>query len=155
MLETIVSLYCEGKNEKQIKEELILLGHKKSVINKEFKLFTEKFKTVNEVKNYNLLVKSYNKLKEIQANYPQLTYIAKGYDGLSREIKEAHKEQISEITGLLKSLFSDFRSFQNFTPSKDNKFTIRCQFAYDASFTGVHYLTENDFNIESHETSKN
>ena len=89
---------------------------------------------------------NYKRLKEIQEKFPQLTYVAKGYDGLSREIKETHKKQINEVTEILKSEFPDFRSFQNFTPRKDGNFDIRCQFAYDASFTGVHYLNETDFN---------
>lgn len=88
---------------------------------------------------------NYKRLQEIKENFPQLTYVARGYDGLSREIKEAHKEQINEVTEILQSEFSEFRSFQNFTPKKDGNFSLRCQFAYDESFTGVHYLTEKDF----------
>ncbi|PZT97277.1 MAG: hypothetical protein DI622_22960, partial [Chryseobacterium sp.] len=85
---------------------------------------------------------AFNRLKEIKENFPELTYIAKGYDGLSREIVDKHTEQINEITEILKSEFSNFRRFQNFTPRKDGTFSIRCQCAYDAMFTGVVYLDE-------------
>lgn len=52
MLNKIVEFYTQGKNENQIKSELLLLGFKKSSVNKEFKQFTEKFKSVKEILQY-------------------------------------------------------------------------------------------------------
>lgn len=52
MFNRIIELYVKGKNEKQIKDELLLLGFKKRAIDKEFKVFINRFKTVNEVFEY-------------------------------------------------------------------------------------------------------
>lgn len=52
MINKIVEFYTQGKNERQIKDELLLLGFKKGAINKGFKVFVNKFNTVTEIFEY-------------------------------------------------------------------------------------------------------
>lgn len=91
---------------------------------------------------------TFEKLKALKENYPALTYDNRGYDELSNEIKESHKVQINEVFELLDSAIEGIVRFQNFKPRKDGTFSIRCQCKYDAMFTGVVYLKEEDFDKE-------
>ena len=99
------------------------------------------------------IMNAFKKLMLIRENYPQLTFNNKGYEGLKTEIVLQHKLQIEEISEILKKEFVDFISFQNFKPSKDGGFYIRCQFMYDRTtyFKGVVYLTEKHFTRETNE----
>lgn len=88
---------------------------------------------------------TYNKLKEIQKNYPQLTFNNEGYEYLSPKIKQKHDEQIKTISELLKPVLDGFVRFDNFKPRKDGTFAIRVQCNYSPSFTGVRYFNIEDF----------
>lgn len=47
----IIQFYCMARSEKEIKQNLSLLGYSNRVINKEFKKFIEKFNTPKQVFN--------------------------------------------------------------------------------------------------------
>lgn len=88
------------------------------------------------------------KLMEIKDKYPELIFDNNGYEYLSPAVKEKHKEQIEEISALLKEQFPDFVRFDNFKPRKNGTFSIRCQSHYSVSFVGVEYLEEAHFQDE-------
>ncbi len=88
-------------------------------------------------------INAYYKLKKLQRKYPQLTFDNIGYQYLSPEIKESHKEQIKEIEDILKQSIEGFVEFNNFKPRKDGTFAIRCQYRWDERFTGVGYFNIN------------
>ena len=87
----------------------------------------------------------YNRLKEIQENFPQLSFRNEGYEYLKPEVKQSHKAQIDEITEILKTCSDRFVRFDNFYPRRKGGFAIRCQWLYNEAFTGVVYLNEDDF----------
>lgn len=88
---------------------------------------------------------NYNRLKELQDNYPALTFNNVGYQGLTKEIKENHREEIKEIESILKSMISNFSSFKNFKPRKDGGLDVRMQVYYDERFIGVCYIDLEEF----------
>lgn len=94
--------------------------------------------------------KHYKRLVELKKQYPELTYDNKGYDTLPKKIVESHSEQIAEITLILQSSLKGFSKFQNFKPKKDDTWTIRLQYAYSPSFTGVGYFDSRHWNPEEH-----
>jgi hypothetical protein len=81
-----------------------------------------------------------NRLIEIQQLYPALTFDNNGYEYLSKEIRDNHKEQIDEISFIIKKIDSSFVKFFNFKPRKNGSFAIRYDYYYDKSFIGVNYL---------------
>ena len=94
-------------------------------------------------------MESYNRLKEIQKQYPKLTFDNNGYEYIFKE-KEGHKEQVKEIEDILKKEIKGFIRFDNFKPRKDGSFAVRCQYnwgAHDDSryYEGVGYFEINDF----------
>lgn len=91
----------------------------------------------------------YDKIIEIKDKYPQLTFNNNGYEYLSKEIQESHKEIIKELSDILKRNIEGFVKFNNFKPRKDGTYVVRVQYHYhwDKSFTGVGY-----FNIEAFKT---
>ena len=93
----------------------------------------------------------YNKLLEYQQNYPLLTFQNNGYEYLSKEIQDNHKDQIKEIEELLKTKIEGFSHFNNFK-IKSNIILVRCQYDYSkhlenckTSFIGVGYFPLEDF----------
>lgn len=99
--------------------------------------------------------KYYNRLIEIQKQYPKLTFDNNGYEYIRKELEE-HKEVVNEINEILKATIGRFPEFNNFKPRpkghKDGDFAVRCQYAWDSSFTGVGYFGINEFkNFEEDE----
>jgi len=93
----------------------------------------------------------YDRLVELQKEYPELTYDNTGYDTISKEVKDSHKKQIEEIHDILKSSLKRYSSFQNFKPRKDGNWCIRLQYSYDGGgFTGVGYFYVRHWNPEEH-----
>jgi len=86
---------------------------------------------------------NYERLTYLQKLYPKLTFQNEGYEYLSKEITDRHKDQIEEISKILKDTISGFVKFNNFFIKKNGDITIRCQYYYDKMFVGVGY-----FNIE-------
>ena len=93
---------------------------------------------------------NYDKLISIQKEYPELTFQNAGYEYLSKEITDRHKEQIEEISKILKDAIPGFVKFNNFYIIKNGDITIRCQYYYDKMFVGVGY-----FNIEEFKETDN
>lgn len=89
----------------------------------------------------------YDKIIEIKDKYPQLTFNNKGYECLSKDIQESHKEIIKELSDILKRNIEGFVKFNNFKLRKNNTFDVRCQYQWTHNFTGVGY-----FNIEAFKT---
>jgi len=83
----------------------------------------------------------FNRLKEIQEEFPELTFFNEGYQYLKKEIQESHKDQIAEISEILKELVDGFTEFNNFKPRKDGTIVVRLQYHWDAMFVGVGYFT--------------
>lgn len=95
--------------------------------------------------------KHFDRLVQIKEKYPELTYVSKGYDGLSKEIIDSHEEIIAEVTNILRVSLKRFSSFQNFTPRKNGEWDIRLQYSYDGGgFTGVGYFNHRHWNPEDH-----
>lgn len=86
---------------------------------------------------------NYNRLILIQKEYPELTFQNEGYEYLSKEVINKHKEQIEEISNILKTTISGFVKFNNFKIDKTGDILIRVQYHWDKMFVGVGY-----FNIE-------
>ena len=105
-----------------------------------------KFQRVIPSKEY------YDRFVELIAKFPELVYKAKGYEGLSREVQEARKDEIAEITGILKKSFLGFVSFQNFHPRMSGDIEIRMQHKWDERFTGVGYYDIRHWDPEIHGT---
>lgn len=98
-----------------------------------------------EIKTKNIMKtnKIKNRLIELQHLYPYLTFNNDGYEYLSLEIRNNHKEQISEISSLMKEIDPAYVEFFNFKPRKNGSFAIRYNCYYDERFIGVNYLDIN------------
>lgn len=99
---------------------------------------------------------AFARLMEIREQYPELTFNNEGYQYIKPEVREAHKEQIEEISTILKAQDPDIVKFNNFKPRKDGTFSIRCQGYYDRSssgFVGVMYLQKEHFTTPEGETT--
>lgn len=94
----------------------------------------------------------YDRLVAIKEQFPDLTYDNKGYEGLSKEVIEAHKSVIEEVSIILRDSLRRFSRFQNFKPRKDGTWCIRLQYGYDSTggFTGVGYFDVRHWNPEDH-----
>lgn len=86
---------------------------------------------------------NYEKLVLLQKQFPELTFQNNGFQYIHPKIREKYKEQIKEISEILKLEIEGFVEFNNFYLKKDGTFDIRCQYRWDRNFTGVGY-----FNIE-------
>jgi hypothetical protein len=84
--------------------------------------------------------KYYDRLIELKNQFPELTFDNDGYEYLRKEVQEKHKEQIEEVSQILKETIEGFTSFNNFKPRKDGSFLVRCQHNWDESFVGVGYF---------------
>lgn len=94
--------------------------------------------------------KHFDRLMELQKEYPELTYDNKGYETLSKEIQERHTEVIKEIESILKASLKGFSEFQNFKPRQNDNFHIRSQHKWNDYFTGVGYFDIRYWNPEKH-----
>ena len=81
-----------------------------------------------------------DRLEEIQKQYPELTYISKGYDYISPEVQEKHRDIIEEVSKILNDRVYGFREFNNFCHDKKGNLCVRCQTAWSPSFVGVSYF---------------
>lgn len=95
---------------------------------------------------------SYNRLREIQDEYPDLTYNNKGYESLSREAFDKHKDLLDEITEICKETVNGFSSFNHFKKRKDGTVVLRLQYKWSDSphFTGVGYFNVDYWNEKIH-----
>lgn len=90
--------------------------------------------------------KNYKRLKELQKQYPDLTFNNIGYQYLGKKVRELHREQVEEIESILREEIEGFVRFDNFKPRPNDTFDVRCQYNWDplgTNFIGVGY-----FNIE-------
>lgn len=88
---------------------------------------------------------AFARLMQIGEQYPELIFDNHGYQYLKPEVIAQHKEQIEEISTIMKEQFPRFVSFNNFKPRKDGTYSIRCQTHWSVSFIGVEYFTEEYF----------
>ena len=92
----------------------------------------------------------YERLKEFKDNYPELTFDNKGYERFSDEIREKYKDEIDEISYILKETVAGFSSFTNFKPYKeDGSFDIRLQYDYNHNGRGICFIGVGYFNINN------
>tara|TARA_R110000851_G_scaffold11938_2_gene41408 strand:- start:441 stop:869 length:429 start_codon:yes stop_codon:yes gene_type:complete len=97
---------------------------------------------------------NYNRLKEIQKQYPKLTFDNDGYQYIRKELEE-HKEQVEEINSILSKEILGFSKFFNFKPRKDGSFAVRCDYNWGAGdekvtyFIGVGYFEIEEFKEKS------
>lgn len=98
---------------------------------------------------------NYNKLISIQKEYPELTFQNDGYEYLNKEIINKHKEQIEEISSILKSTIKGFVEFNNFKIDKTGGILIRCQYYWDKMFVGVGYFPIEEFKEINNENNSN
>lgn len=89
-----------------------------------------------------------NRLEEIQRDYPHLTFDNNGYEYLSKDIKQSHKDQIKEVSSIIEKNLKGFVRFDNFKPRKDGSIDVRVQFYWSESFVGVGYFPIKEFSLE-------
>ncbi|MCA9495768.1 MAG: hypothetical protein KC589_02405 [Nanoarchaeota archaeon] len=88
----------------------------------------------------------YNRLKEIQFNYPTLTYQNKGYDyPKTDEWSEDDNKAFKEVEDLLKEHIRGFSKLNHFRISKKGEIQLRFQYNYNwrgygLPFIGVGYI---------------
>jgi len=89
---------------------------------------------------------NFSKLLEIYNNNPILTLQNKGYEeiGLRNELTDTDKEQIKEVSTILREAIFGFSRFQNFRLNKDNEIQLRFQYNWEIEggvpFVGVGYI---------------
>jgi len=114
------------------------------------------FSTITKIltKNKIIVDKYYDRLVEIQKEFPKLTFQNDGYEYLSKKVQEDHKNQIIEITEILKKTVKGFSEFNNFKLRNNGDIVLRLQYNYKSqdennksgiSFIGVGYFNINDF----------
>lgn len=89
-------------------------------------------------------MKNFKLISRYIKEYPELVYNNKGYESLSEDTYERHKDIIAEIESILRPLISGFKYFTNFTLTKDG-YKIRIQINYNEGssnppFIGVAYF---------------
>lgn len=87
----------------------------------------------------------YDQLKEIQKNYPNLTFQNEGYTYPKKsEWSEEDMKAFNTVTDILSKSVKGFSSFNHFVLNKEGKVQIRLQYNYGydggLSFVGVGYL---------------
>lgn len=85
---------------------------------------------------------TYNLLKSIQENYPNLTYQNTSYDYPDKSNwSDEDKKQFKIVTGILKKAIKDFVEFNHFKIYKDTgAIVLRLQYHYSVNFVGVGYI---------------
>jgi len=91
------------------------------------------YKTISE--------EEYNKLLTFQKECPSLTFQNNGYEYIDNDkLNKKDILVIKEISLILKKAIPEFVKFNNFKISKTGEITLRFQYNWDKSFTGVGYL---------------
>lgn len=91
----------------------------------------------------------YNRLNELRLKYPALTFENEGYQYISKEVREAHKEPIEEIEAILRKTFEGFSKFKNFkTSKKTGKPVIRLDYNYNYDGKGIPFIGVGYFHLE-------
>lgn len=91
---------------------------------------------------------NYERLKDIQEEYPFLTFQNNGYEYLKLRYPkewEEHREIIEEISEILKGEIESFIRFDNFKKREDGSVVVRCQYMWDERFSGVGYFPLSSF----------
>lgn len=86
---------------------------------------------------------TYNLLKSIQENYPNLTYQNTGYDYPNKsKWSDEDKRQFNIVTDILKKTIKDFVEFNHFKINKNDNdaVVLRFQYKWSNSFIGVGYV---------------
>ena len=82
----------------------------------------------------------YNRLLEIQKQFPKLTLQNKGYEYIGKNnLTQEELEAFKGVKNILRKHIIDFVEFNNFRYSED-RLQIRCQYKWNTHFTGVGYL---------------
>jgi hypothetical protein len=79
----------------------------------------------------------YDRLIELQKQFPKLTFDNNGYEYADLSDNTKQVEEISEICS---RHIEGFIRFNNFKPRKDGTFDVRCRYRWDSSFRGVGYF---------------
>lgn len=89
----------------------------------------------------------YNRILEIQANHPILTFQNKGFEYINKsKFTEGDQKAFDEMSTLLNAHVRGFERFDNFCHSRSGKLRLRFQYNWTADepgsmpFTGVGYL---------------
>jgi hypothetical protein len=90
----------------------------------------------------------YNRLRELQENYPDLTFQNDGYEYLSKAIQDKHKDQIREITNILKDTVAGFSKFNNFKIRKNGDIHVRLQYNWSHGTGALSFIGVGYFNLE-------
>lgn len=85
---------------------------------------------------------TYERLLQIQKEYPELTFQNQGYEYLNSDIFERNTDAIKEINGILKNCIKGFCEFNNFRLEANKDIMLRFQYMWDGGiyFKGVGYL---------------
>lgn len=94
---------------------------------------------------------TYNRLVQIQKDFPNLTYQNKAYDTLNKsKLTEEELNAFNEVSEVLSKCVTGFSKFNHFKISTKNQVVVRLQYNWGAdeprsiSFTGVGYVLLED-----------
>ena len=83
----------------------------------------------------------YNKIKNIQKNYPVLTFQNKGYQYINKNnLSKKDEEKIKQIEEILNKSIKGFSKFNNFRLSDENEIVIRFQYNYNYDGVGIPFM---------------
>ena len=84
----------------------------------------------------------YDTLIQIQKQFPALTFQNEGYEYIDRrKFTPEEKTADSTVASILHEHIKHFVRFDNFRVRKDGELTVRFQYHWSDSFTGVGYLS--------------
>lgn len=89
-----------------------------------------------------LTQQEYDTLIQIQKQFPALTFQNEGYEYINRtKFTLEERAADSTVASILHEHIKHFVRFDNFRIRKDGELTVRFQYHWSDSFTGVGYLS--------------
>ncbi len=84
---------------------------------------------------------TYEQLRDIQEQHPELTLQNEGYEYLDkREFSPETMDAYQTVSDILREHIDGFRKFHNFKLSRNGEVRLRFDYKWDSSFTGAGYL---------------
>lgn len=94
------------------------------------------------------MTNTHDELVRLAKEYKALVFQNDGYEELPGTVIEDNRQGFDEITSILREHVEGFVRFQNFKRRADGSLCIRCQTRWSPSFTGVSYISLEDFKKE-------
>jgi hypothetical protein len=91
----------------------------------------------------------FNELSQLMHDFPELVFDNQGYQRLSKDVISRNQVGFDKVSEILKVTVSNFVEFQNFKPQNNGTFALRMQTRWDERFTGVEYISLDNFKPDS------